>query len=137
MGEALGPLARAPGSGGAMRPSFSSAGPSAAQLLASLLYAAIFLLVLLSGDATRCHLPASLQWLFWACLPRAWVVWEEEGPSGLAGRRCQAVGTRQDQTKRSQGLGVSLEPCQEQRELPSPKLPMDHLGDNDASRSTC
>lgn len=59
--------------------SFSPAGPLAARLLAPLLYAAIFLLVLLSGDATRCHLPASLQWLSWACLPRAWVVWKEEG----------------------------------------------------------
>lgn len=62
--------------------SFSPRGPLAAQLLASLLYAAIFLPVLLSGDATRCHLPASLQWLSWACLPRAWVVWKEEGSSG-------------------------------------------------------
>lgn len=54
-------------------PSCSSAGPWAAWLLASLLDAAIFLLVLLSGDATRCHLPASLQWLSRACLPEAFL----------------------------------------------------------------
>lgn len=66
------------------RLSWSPLGPWAVWFLASLLDAAIFLLVLLSGDATRCHLPASLQWLFWACLPGAWVVWKEEGNSGWA-----------------------------------------------------
>ena len=51
---------------------FNPFGPLAAQLLASL--CCHLSLVLLSGDATWCHLPAPLQWLFWACLPKAWVV---------------------------------------------------------------
>lgn len=97
--------------------SFSPAGPLAARLLAPLLYAAIFLPVLLSGDATRCHLPASLQWLSWACLPRAWVVWKEEGSSGH-----RWGPSRPDQVVL--GLARSTESCQEQREVPSLKLPM-------------
>lgn len=61
-------------------------GPVAAQLWH--LFAAIFLLVLLSGGATWCHLPTSLQWLFWACL-------QGPGLSGLGQPLCQVVGTQE------------------------------------------
>lgn len=110
--------------------SFSPAGPLAAQLLASLLYAAIFFLVLLSGDATRCHLPASLQWLSRACLPRAWVVWKEEGSSGHGRGPSEA---------RPSGPGdwPGVPSPARNGELPSLKLPAGHLGDSDTSRSTC
>lgn len=48
---------------------------------------------------------------------------------GLIGPLCQAVGISE--------LAESTEPCQRQRELPSLKLPVSHLGDSDTSRSTC
>lgn len=96
---------------GPCRLSWSLPGPWAVWLLASLLDAAIFLLVLLSGDATRCHLPASLQWLFWACLPGAWVVWKEKGNSGWAWSPCLASRHLLRPEQEDYGLAKRIEPC--------------------------
>lgn len=57
--------------------------------------------------ATWCHLPASLQGLFWACLPGTWAVWARAAPLPSGGHS---------------GLARSPEPCQEPRERPSLKL---------------
>ena len=108
-----------------------------AQLLAPLLHAAIFLLVLLSGDATRCHLPASLQWLSWACSPKGLGCLESRGTPGLGWAPEPGSGRQSGPDQDIPGLAKCPEPCQGQGELSSSKLPVGHLGDWGASRSTC
>lgn len=60
---------------------------------------------------------------------------KRRGALGTAGPFCQAVGSCQDQAKRSEGWSGGLSPARN-KELPSLSLPMGHPGGSDPSRST-